>query len=534
MRKTSILTMFLFVGLVAFSQKSKTLLTIDDKAISVAEFQRIYEKNLDIIKDKKSKNIDTYLDLFINFKLKVKEAKRLKMDTLPSYKREINTYKNQLAAPYLQDVSFKEKLIREAYFRTENEVRASHILVKMPKNVKPSDTLKYYMKILNARKRIINGESFEKVAKEISEDTSVKINGGDVGYFAAFRMVYPFEDKAYTTKVGEVSMPFKTRFGYHILKPTATRKSLGQVQVAHILITDTTLVGVKKVNSVYAKLKRGEDFSALAKKYSNDNGTKEKGGVLSQFGAGMVDESFSGVAFALKNINDISKPVKTRYGWHILKLLKKIPVLPFEDLRTTIENQIKNDDRIRLSDKAIVNKLKKKYTIKINNDAKQLFLNTTRREFSKDSMQATLLTIQDKKITQEDFSKFIKFRRHIPVENLWNNFIDKEVINYFKANLVHTEPDYRYTLQEYEEGLLLFELMQQKVWGKSVKDTIGLQTFFKENKTKYSAKLAKIKGEVINDYQQELEQKLLANIRKRSKININKKQLKKFKKAYHQ
>lgn len=534
MKKVVLFLLFLSVSMV-YAQQKEVLLSIDDEKITVNEFKRVYEKNLDAIIDENDKDIDKYLDLFINYKLKVKLARAFKMDTLRSYKRDMQTYRNQLAAPYLQDKEFKEKLIKEAYFRTKNEIRASHILVKLPNKPTPKDTLEAYNKIIEIRNQIINGGSFKEVAKETSEDPSVKINGGDLGYFSAFRMVYPFEDMAYKTKVGKVSMPFRTRFGYHLVKTVDMRPSKGKVKVAHILLSGNFDKSKKRIDSIYNKLRLGADFKALAKQFSDDRGSKNKGGVLPKFGSGTMEEIFETTAFSLQKQGEISNPIKTRYGWHIVKLIKKIPVGTYEQLHSSLERKVKSNERNRLSDKAVVNRLRKKYKISVNEQAKKKFLNTTQREFPKEQMQEVILTIEDKDFTQEEFSNYIKVRRHLPVEHLVERFIDQELIEYFKDDLVNIEPNYKYTLQEYKEGMLLFELMQQKVWNKSAKDTLGLETFFNKNKSKYKSKdLSVVRGEVMNDYQKELEDKLIATIRKRTKIKLNKHALKKFKKAYNQ
>ena len=254
----------LIAHVVLFSQKkAKTLVTINDSKITVADFKKVYEKNLAAIDNEESKNVPYNLDLFINYTLKVKGSiSNLNWIRLPSYIKEIETYRNQLSAPYLQDKSFTDNLIKEAYFRTKNEVKAKHILIRSKKNATPADTLAAYNKILKIRNRILAGEDFEKVAAATSDDDSArdnpqrkfKGNKGNLGYFSAFKMVYPFEEAAYKTPVGEVSMPFKTRFGYHILKVDNIRVSKGEVEVAHILVTDLAPTGKTKIDEVYAKL----------------------------------------------------------------------------------------------------------------------------------------------------------------------------------------------------------------------------------------------------------------------------------------
>jgi peptidyl-prolyl cis-trans isomerase SurA len=515
-------------------KKDKVLVTIDGQEIKVADFKRVYEKNLDAIEDKEAKNVNNNLELFINYKLKVKEAYALRLDTLPSYKREIETYRNQLIAPYLQDQEFLDELIKETYFRTKNEIKASHILINLPRNYKDSDTLVAYNKIISARNKIINGASFKQIANEVSEDPSVKINGGDLGYFSAFKMLFPFEDTAYKTKLGEVSKPFKTRYGYHIVKSYDIRPSKGEVEVAHILINNNDKDAKTKIEKVYEELTKGTDFKTLAKQFSNDKGSKEKGGRLPKFGMGRMVKPFEVNAFSLNNEGDFSKPFKTRFGWHILKLVKKHPVQSFEKMKDEITNRVKKSGRRKLSDEAVLNRLKKEYTIVENEQAKQILKRQNIRAIPIDSLQESLFVINKKQIRQEEFIEFIRNRRHKTTTDLYNMFLDDQVLTYFKENLVNTEPEYAYSLQEYEDGLLLFELMQQKVWNKSSKDSIGLKTFFDKNKLNYkSEKLSSIKGIVMNDYQIHLEKEWVTELTSRSKIKINKRQLKKLIKFYN-
>ena len=541
--KKSIVLIALLAHVVVFSQKkSKTLVTINGEKITVADFKKVYEKNLDAIDNEESKNITYNLELFINYKLKVSEAYQLKLDTLPSYEREIETYRNQLSAPYLQDKSFTEKLIKEAYFRTKNEIKAKHILIRSKKDATPSDTLAAYNKISKLRNRILAGEDFEKVAVETSEDDSardnlqrkLKGNKGNLGYFSAFKMLYPFEDAAYNTKLGQVSMPFKTRFGYHIVKTDAIRVSKGEVEVAHILITDTTLVGKLKIDEIFTKLKDTTSFESLAKSYSNDTSSKDKGGKLTKFGSGRMVPPFDKAAFALSEVGDFSTPFKTQFGWHILKLLKKHPLKSFEEMKATITSSLKRSGRMKLSDDAVLNKLKKNYRITENETSKAIFQREDIRMIPKDSLQNTLLSINDKELKQADFVSSILRKKQTSIAVLFELYKDQEILKYFKENLVNTEPEYASILKEYENGLLLFELMQQKIWNKSSKDTLGLKQFFIKNKTNYKEdNLSEVKGQVINDYQNFLEQNWIADLRKNNKIKVNKKQVKKLLKFYH-
>ena len=541
MKKLLFLTVLGCSSIVFAQKKSKVLVTIDGEKTTISDFKRIYEKNLDAIDNEDAKDVEKNLDLFINYKLKVKDAYAIKLDTLTSYVKEMETYRNQLSAPYMQDAAFINTLVKDAYFRTKNEVKAKHILITTPKIPSPKDTLEAYQKIIKIRDRIVNGEAFEKVAEEVSEDPSARDdqksgrsgNSGNLGYFSAFKMVYPFEDVAYTTKIGEVSDPFRTSFGYHIIQVDSLRQSKGEVEVAHILINDTSSKGKELINEVYKKLGSDEQFGALARQYSSDVSTKSIGGKLRQFGTGMMVKPFEDVAFSLEKEGEYSKPFQTRFGWHIVQLIKKHPIAPFSDMENELKNKVRSGDRAQLSQKAIINKLKKKYSIVENEDAKEIFNRSDLKSISKDSLQSIILSINEKEITQEQFADYLKNVRNVPVFQSFEDFKDSEILSYHKDNLEITEPEFAYTLQEYEDGLLLFELMQQKIWEKSSKDTLGLKNFFDANIKKYQpTELDEIKGEVMNDYQNFLDKNWILDLRRKSAIDINKRQLKKLIKFY--
>jgi peptidyl-prolyl cis-trans isomerase SurA len=541
MRKIILSICTLFITLSIFSQNEKTLVTINKEKTTVADFKRIYEKNLDAIEGEEAKDVTKNLALYINYKLKVAEAYFLKMDTLPSYKKEIGSYKEQLAAPYLQDTTFITALVKEVYFRTKNEVKAKHILIRISKDATPKDTLVSFNKILAIRNRIENGEDFEKVAAETSEDESAKGNSrtgrkgnnGNLGYFSAFNMVAPFEDAAYKTKVGAVSMPFRSQFGYHILKVDDFRPAKGEIAAAHILISDTTNVGRIKIEEVYTKLQNKGAFDKLAAEYSDDRSSQNKGGALGKFGVGRMVKRFEVAAFSIENEGDFSPPFKTRFGWHIVKLLKKHPIKSFEEIKEELTAKVKRSSRMQMSETAVVNKLKKQYALVENEAAKNIFNRKDIRDISKDSLQSNIFSINSKNITQNTFVQYLKSKRNEPVYVLFEMFKNQEILSYYKENLVYTEPEYAYILNEYEDGLLLFELMQQKIWNKSSKDTLGLKTYFLNNKEKYKVKeLKNIKGAVMNDYQNFLEKNWIAALRKKSTISLNKRQLKKIIKFY--
>ena len=535
-----VVLVFFSVAIVA-QKKDKVLMTIDGEEIMISEFKRVYEKNLDAIDNEEAKDLNKNLDLFINYKLKVNEAYAIQLDTLPSYIKEMKMYRNQLATPYIQDSTYVNRLVKEVYFRTKNEVKAKHILIRTPKTPTSKDTLDAFKKITEIRNRIINGEDFEEVAESVSEDPSARTdlksgrkgNRGNLGYFSAFKMVHPFEKASYTTKVGEVSMPFKTRFGYHIVKVDSLRPSRGEVEVAHILIQDKSAKGKQLIDSIYIRLENDEQFKMLARKYSNDRGSKSKGGKLRKFGSGVMVQPFDKIAFSLTKEGAYSKPFKTRFGWHIVQLIKKHPVQSFQELKGELTNRIRSTDRLQLSEKAVVNKLKKTYSVKEFDDAKSILDLKNIRELSTDTLNVTLFEINEKEIKQSDFITFIKRKRNTSIFDLYKEFKNEEILNYYKDNLEQTEPEFAHLLKEYEDGLLLFELMQRKIWDKASKDTLGLQNFYKLRLNNYKNKpLDKIKGEVMNDFQNHLEKTWIEELRNKSAVEIRKKSLKKLQKHY--
>ncbi len=267
--------------------KSPTFLKIDDQTVSVDEFEYLYQKNNSTQEDSlwNREKIQEYLDLYINFKLKVEEAKELGMDTSQAFKKEFEVYKSQLAEPYLTPKNVSEKLVKEAYSRLNESVRASHILIMVEQYANPEDTLIAYKKIQDIRKKAVSGEDFAQLARTYSDDASGKINGGDLYYFSSLQMVYPFETAAYTTQEGKISEIVRTRFGYHILKVTDKKPSLGKVQVAHIMIrssdgmiAEDTIKAYRKIQEIYTQLKNTEKdqnkqktlFENLAKQFSED------------------------------------------------------------------------------------------------------------------------------------------------------------------------------------------------------------------------------------------------------------------------
>jgi peptidyl-prolyl cis-trans isomerase SurA len=512
MKKTLICFLFGLLTQLAFAQKEPVVMTINDKPVTKAEFLQIYTKNNPTPSFDKD-SLDRYMQLFEVFKLKVAEAEALGYDTLPRLVKELDGYKKQLALPYLIDSVQNQAMVQEAYNRTANEVRCSHILVKLGPNASPKDTLEAYNRLLGLKARIEKGEDFASVAKSKlgSEDPSVVNNGGDLGYFTAFQMVYPFEEKAYTTPVGSISEPFRTRFGYHILKVTDKRAARGTIKVAHLMIstgreasTETRQNAEKKINEIYDSLSTGASWEKMVNAYSDDANSIKKGGELPAFGSGtsqrMVLE-FEDAAFGLKRVGEISKPVKTQYGYHIIKLVEWAPVKSYDLLRRELQAKVNKDERSRITQDSFVQKLKQQYNYTYKADKglawfeqqidSTFFMGKWKASALKSNK--TLFILGGQQFKQQDFAKYVEknfrtVRKDAPavvVKQLYTQWEKNQILAYEEALLPAKYPAYKALLQEYHDGIILYEIMQDQVWNKAVKDTAGLRAFFMENRSKY-------------------------------------------------
>ena len=478
-----------------FAQSDATLITIGDTKVSKGEFERIYQKNNNnLYSETDKKTPEEYLDLFIDFKLKVIEAERLKMDTSSVFKNELAGYREELAAPYLTDVKYNQQMIMDLYDRTTKEVNASHILLMVPKNATPEQAEDVLKRIKEIREEIIAGKDFNEAAVEYSEDPSAKTNMGKLGYFTAFQMVVPFENAAFTTPVGEVSEPIKTSFGYHLLKVHDIRENQGEILVAHIMkmfpkdVTPEIKSTLKsQIDSVYTKLKNGADFAELAKTYSDDKRSAAQGGQMPWFSAGRMVPEFADAAFALNNIGDYSEPIETPFGYHIIKKLDKKPVPSFEESKANLENRIKQDPERSITSKQIfIDKLKDEYNYTENQEGKDKL----RFKMSNDTLEFSnfeLFNIDNKSYTIEQYQEYLKKTNTDPVPLLSNfdNWVEYEITALENSKLEEKYPDFRYLFQEYHDGILLFNISEEKIWNFASQDSTGLEEYYKKNIGKY-------------------------------------------------
>ncbi len=498
--------------------KDPVILTVAGEEITKSEFLNVYQKNNvngEVI-DRKS--LEEYMELYINFRLKVKEAESLGMDTMQSFIDELAGYRKQLAQPYLIDEKMNRTLLEEAYNRKKEDIRASHLLIKVDKTATPDDTLAAYKKVMSIRKQAIKGEDFGTLAEKHSDDLSardrdvegrkIKGNKGDLGYFTVFDMVYPFETGAYNTKVGEVSMPVRSDFGYHLIKVTDRKPALGRVQVAHILVqipagaSQADSIAMKaKVMQAHDKLKNGEDFAAVAKEFSDDKSTATKGGVLPWFGANRMIPEFIREVSKLGQIGEISQPFSSSFGWHIVKLLDRKEIGTFDDNLTELKQNLSRSDRAKKSEDALVSRIKDEYKFTQNQKAKNEFYKVVNDSVFSGKWNASqaagleknLFTIGRRGYSQQDFAQWLAtHQRQITPENIpafvdrmFNTFVTEKLLEYEDSQLEGKYPEFKSLMQEYRDGIFLFELTEDMIWSRASKDTVGLENYYEANKNNY-------------------------------------------------
>ena len=485
------------------AQEKQVLFSVEDTPVYASEFERVYKKNLELVKDESQKDIDNYLDLFIKYKLKVAEAKALGLDQKPAYLREFEGYKKQLSANFLSNNEVTENLVKEAYERLKHEINARHILVKIDENA-PEDQQKLAQEeIEKLRGRVID-EGFEAVKKDIHNGRTLFAE--ELGYFTAFRMVYNFETAAYNTEVGKWSQPFQTQFGYHIVQVNDKRENRGEITVAHIMLTDkdtNTESAEERINDIYKRIKQGEDFEALANQFSEDKSSSNKGGRLNTFSSGQLSsEIFEDKAFGLENKGEITEPFKSEFGYHIVKLIDKKGLNSFKEMESELKAKVKKDSRSVVINNSRFKKLKEKYKVKDNPEALAYFTSILNEDYYQRSWNTpenfegskVLFTMNDQKVTYKDFAEFLyntQRRRQARqpfgklVASNYKDFLESKLTQYQEDNLEFENEEYALILNEYRDGLLLFDLMESKVWNAAREDSTGLENYYKQHQEKY-------------------------------------------------
>jgi peptidyl-prolyl cis-trans isomerase SurA len=443
----------------------------------------------------------------------------------------------------LTDKETEEKFLKEAYERTKYEVKVSHVLIRHSGSDK--DSIKVIQTLKNFRNDFLklNTENFNKKHNKNNEYIVE-----DLGYFSAFKMIYNFENVAYNTQIGEVSLPFKTRFGFHIIRVHDKRPSLGEINVGHIMIYKSKENSVEKINSILDSINMGASFEYLAKKYSEDKNSSFKGGRLNSFSSGQINSiPFENAAFKLKNTGDISEVVETKYGWHIIKLYTKKNIQSYEEIKYELLNKLKKSSRFDFISDSFYESLLTKYNLNYENKELKYFdsivdnslLNANWSVPEGISDKTNMVTILNSTYSLLDFADYLKNNQSKnPKESISNvlrekyrSFLNLKMLKIYKDNLENENSDYRNVLNEYREGLLLFNLMQDKIWTYNESDSLKLKDFFNENSTSYKS-FESDKGKIIGDYQEKLELEWIKELKLKYPVLINKKALRRIKKMY--
>lgn len=499
------------ISLNAQKLESQTLLTIDGTNYDAGTFMRVYSKNLDIVKDDTQKDIDNYMQLYIDYRLKLMQAYELKLHEDEDYKKELSNYRTTLAQGFLTDNEVTDALVQEAYERSKTELKGRHILITVAAAASPQDTLQAWNRIQDLKKELDRGVDFAQLAKDKSEDPGAG-NGGDLGWFGPFKMVYEFENAAYKTQKGRYSNPFRTDFGYHIIKIEDVRPARGEVTVAHIMTFDTKdsseKTAEKRLKEIYKQFEEGAKFEQLAREFSDDVNSANKGGKLNRFGTGGLNSViFEDVAFNLTVSDPVSKPFQSEYGWHIVKLLEKHPLQPLKEIKKTLTERIKKDTRARRITTAFTDKLKNQYKATVNaNTFKEIAANVTdsvlvgKWENSKNfkNYKEPVITMTGAVKTAGDFYEFLEQQqktnfkqypsKNEKVKESFDNFFERTLIDFYDQNLEQDNSDFAFVYNEYKEGILLFNLLETKIWNRAKEDSLGQLAYFEKHKEKYSWK----------------------------------------------
>jgi len=554
MRQKTILSSILFLLSLStgFSQNAdeKILMTVAGMDVEAGEFIRMFNKSPD--PDYKVE-LDEYLRQFIAFKLKVADAMEHGYDTTSSFMEELSGYRQQLAQSWLSDPDIKETVLRKAYQRYLEEINASHILVSCKPDASPEDTLKAYNKAVSLRERIISGEPFADVAKSGSDDRSVIVNNGNLGYFTVYQMIAPFEEAAYSLQPGMVSEPVRTPFGYHIIKVNDRRPSGGRIRVAHIMKSapagsDEKIIqkAEKEINEIYERLEKGESFARLASENSDHRESAANGGEMNWFGTGEFINDFSEAAFAIRDTGDYTKPVRSPYGFHIIKLLERKAPGSWEEAKPFLESRLDQSELVAMGKKSFIEKLRKEYAFNIDPRVKNWFVKKTdtliisgKAKYPlRGRPKGNIYSFAGCSLSAADFASYLENRGNKTITTNPLRFIDtaieaissEEIMKYEDSVLEKKHPDFKYLMKEFHDGILLFEISSDKVWNKVQEDTAGLKLHYEKNKDRYLSEtstgpsplpFSEVQADVISDYQDWLNEQWINELTRKYNVNIN-------------
>ena len=538
----------MFMGSIQFANgQDPVLFSVEDEPVHLSEFIYIYEKTNRENADYSKASIDEYLDLYIKFKLKVHKARDMGLDTIRSLKDELAGYRKQLANTYLIDRDITEELVREAYERMNRDVNFSHILIRVPADAPAEDTLKAYNKSKVVLNRLKKGEeTFEEIAKEVSEDETVVQNNGNIGYVTAMLPdgFYNLETAIYESPVNELAGPVRSKIGYHIVKVNEWRPARGEMEVSHILVhSDQHGDAKSKSDSIYQLINKGSSFEELAERLSDDHATANKGGYLGFFGINTYDSNFEEAAFRLQSDGEISLPVRTRFGFHLIKRISRRQIQPFEDLKRTLESKVKEDGRYQLAKGSMIDRIKYEGNFQEFNWDRKMMIDDLGEDFlnyrwnqPEQIRSQNLFQIVNQIFDSSDFLTFLiqnsalrmRTNRGLDVrealDRLYLEFVEHAVMKYEELNLEEKYPEFRALMREYREGILLFEVTRVQVWDRASLDTVGLRSFFESHRENYMwDEKVLLENIVINSVEGKEVQKIYRQLLKKPFGDIDKK-----------
>jgi len=529
MKKNILAVLILMCQLAVVAQKKeKTLFKIDKEVTYVSEFEKLFVNNNTTISES---DFEDNLQLMVDYKLKLQQAKLEEIETITSLQKELRKYKTDLAAPFFTDDETLKDLLNEAYERSSQKVRASHILIL----AKGNDTIQALKKISKIKEDLDKGADFDEYVVKYSEDPSAKKNKGDLGFFSAFKMVYPFETAAFTTPVGEMSKITKTSYGYHILKIHEKKKLSNKLKVAHLMIAGLGDVKKQRIDVLYGQLQAGANFEELTKENSDDKRSAKHGGVLPSFRKGTYPPSFERVAFSLTAKENYSKPFETPYGWHIVKYIGEEKTQTFEESKSVLKKKILKTARASKPKEVAFAKIEKKHNVIVNKEMLRVFNTDSVSKIPLENLEGVLMSINDKNIYQKDFAEFIGNKKIGSLDKYFETFKKEELRDYVIDNLEDENDEFKDIITTYKNGLIIFELMKIHVWDIPSREPEKVEAFYVENIDVYKEKgdaFEDVKGYVENDYQDKIQKEWISELRSGKKIKFSKRNVKKLKKIY--
>ncbi|HMJ46768.1 MAG TPA: peptidylprolyl isomerase [Ferruginibacter sp.] len=484
---------------------SQALITYGNNSISREEFMKAYNKNKTPVTDKE-KSLREYAELYSNFKLKVKAARDLRIDTLQQLNYDVENFRQQVIENYLSDEKGLDRLMDEAFARSARDIRVMHYSIPVVENAKPEDTLIAKQAINELYATLKNGSA------NIPADILSKYSGlrqSDIGYITVFSVPYEYENIIYSLKPGEISTPYRSKNAWHLFRVSGERKSVGKWRVAQILLVfppdanEATKLSIqKKADSIYQLLKKGADFAEMAETYSDDKLTAQSKGELPEFGTGKFTNDFEEQVFTLKEDGEISRPFATTFGYHIVKRLGQTPVSVDKadaGSRFELKQKILQDSRINIEkekfSKSILPLIEYKRTgvtnAELSRYADSVMKYTPDKVHTFPISNKTIITYKKENLKGSDWLRFVREYKANPQykgennDQLWEKFVTLSALDYYKKHLEEYNPEFKFQMEEFKEGNMLFEIMERNVWNKAIVDTNGLLKHYNNNKADY-------------------------------------------------